>query len=303
MCDESELIMAKTVLLNTLRFFEVAARLGSFVKAADELRITHGAVSRQIRLLEESLGMDLFERRNRGVFLTPQGKQLRDAAQQAFARLDAAIDALRKPVRNAPLVVSCEPTLSMKWLIPRLSDFYQQHPEVQLHLFSSGGPVAFQRDGIDVALRRNDFHWGDEIHAEKVCDEWIAPVCSPALLTQGSLHLPAHKVLHTTSRMNAWANWHSISKTDIGHGDSQTYEHFYLSLQAACAGLGVAIGSVFMVQNEVRDAHLVAPFGFLCDGSAYFLLSPRPFDSDPRRGAFLHWMRQQMLHASPLTAD
>ena len=291
--------MAKQVPLNTLRFFEAAARLGSFVKAADELRITHGAVSRQIRLLEESLGTALFERRNRGVFLTPQGEQLRAAAQQAFERLDAAIDALRKPARHVPLVVSCEPTISMKWLIPRLSNFYQQHPEVQLHIFASGGPVAFQRNGVDVALRRNDFNWGTGIHAEKVCDEWIAPVCAPGLLKQSQLHLPLQKVLHTSSRITAWANWRSVSKTDIGHGDSQTYEHFYLSLQAACAGLGVAIGSVFMVQDEIDSGRLVAPLGFIRDGSEYFLLSALPFEGDPRRTAFLHWMRQQMHHARP----
>ncbi|NMM27861.1 MAG: LysR family transcriptional regulator [Glaciimonas sp.] len=291
--------MARQVPLNTLRFFEAAARLGSFVKAADELRLTHGAVSRQIRLLEESLGTALFERRNRGVFLTPQGKQLWAATEQAFERLDAAIDALRKPVRHVPLVVSCEPTISMKWLIPRLSDFYKQHPEVQLHIFTSGGPVAFQRDGVDVALRRNDFNWGTGVHAEKVCDEWIGPVCAPTLLKRRQLHLPLQKVLHTSSRMTAWANWRSVSKTDADHNGSQTYEHFYLSLQAACAGLGVAIGSVFMTQEEIGSGRLVAPFGFMRDGSEYFLLSPLPFESDPRRAAFLQWMRQQMRHTPP----
>ncbi|NMM37766.1 MAG: LysR family transcriptional regulator [Glaciimonas sp.] len=291
--------MARQVPLNTLRFFEAAARLGSFVKAADELRLTHGAVSRQIRLLEESLGTALFERRNRGVFLTQQGEQLLSATQQAFERLDAAMEALRKPVRHVPLVVSCEPTISMKWLIPRLSDFYKQHPEVQLHIFTSGGPVAFQRDGVDVALRRNDFNWGTGVHAEKVCDEWIGPVCAPTLLKRRQLHLPLQKVLHTSSRMTAWANWRSVSKTDADHNGSQTYEHFYLSLQAACAGLGVAIGSVFMTQEEIDSGRLVAPFGFMRDGSEYFLLSPLPFESDPRRAAFLQWMRRQMHHAPP----
>lgn len=288
--------MATQPPLNTLRFFEAAARLGSFVKAADELRLTHGAVSRQIRLLEQSLGTVLFERRNRGVFLTPQGEQLLAATQQAFERLDAAMEALRKPARHVPLVVSCEPTISMKWLIPRLSDFYRQYPEVQLHIFASGGPVAFQRDGVDVALRRNDFNWDASVHAEKVCDEWIGPVCAPALLKRRQLHLPMQKVLHTSSRKTAWANWRSVSKTDADHNGSQTYEHFYLSLQAACAGLGVAIGSVFMAQEEIDSGRLVAPFGFMRDGSEYFLLSLLPFETDPRRAAFLQWMRQQMSH-------
>lgn len=293
--------MTRQTALGTLRFFEAAARLGSFVQAADELHVTHGAVSRQIRLLETSLGTALFERRNRGVFLTAPGAQLRDAVQQAFERLDAALDAVRQPARQAPLVVSCEPTIAMKWLIPRLGDFYQRHPEVQLHLFASGGPVAFQRDAVDVALRRNDFAWDGGLHVEKVCDEWIAPVCAPALLRQGKLDLSAQRLLHTASRPVAWAHWRATGTDDghSSHGDSQTYEHFYLSLQAACAGLGVAIGSVFMAREDIDSGRLVAPLGFRRDGSGYFLLSPLPFDGDARRTALLHWLREQMGQALP----
>ncbi|WP_332848208.1 LysR substrate-binding domain-containing protein [Massilia sp. S19_KUP03_FR1] len=286
--------MARQIPLNTLRFFEAAARLGSFVKAAHELNLTHGAVSRQIRLLEQTLGIALFERRNRGVFLTAQGERLRAVTEDAFERIDATVQALREPARQAPLVVSCEPTISMKWLIPRLGDFARRYPEVPLHIFASGGPVAFQRDGVDVALRRNDFHWSAELHAEKVCDEWVGPVCAPTLLKRRQLDLPAQKILHTASRKSAWPNWRSVSATSASHSGSQTYEHFYLSLQAACAGLGVAIGSVFMTQEEIGSARLVAPFGFMRDGSAYFLLSSRPFETDPRRVAFLAWLRQQM---------
>jgi DNA-binding transcriptional LysR family regulator len=293
--------MSRQPPLNSLRFFEAAARLGSFVKAGDELRLTHGAVSRQIRLLEQSLGVDLFERRNRGVFLTPQGEQLRAAAQYAFEHLNAAMEALRKPVHHLPLVVSCEPTISMKWLIPRLGDFYQQHPDIQLHIFASGGPVAFQRDGVDVALRRNDFKWEAGVHAEKVCDEWVGPVCAPALLKRKQLVLPAQRILHTSSRKNAWANWRAVTKTTAAHSGSQTYEHFYLTLQAAGAGLGVAIGSVFMAQEEIDSGRLVAPFGFVRDGSEYCLLSMLPFEADPRRSAFLRWMREQMRFGAPVS--
>ncbi|PJC99653.1 LysR family transcriptional regulator [Janthinobacterium sp. BJB1] len=291
--------MSRQTALGSLRFFEAAARLGSFVQAADELHVTHGAVSRQIRLLEASLGTALFERRNRGVFLTAPGAQLRDAVQQAFERLDAALDAVRQPARPAPLVVSCEPTIAMKWLIPRLGDFYQRHPGVPLHLYAAGGPVAFQRDAVDVALRRNDFAWDGGLHVEKVCDEWIAPVCAPALLRQGRLELSAQRLLHTASRPAAWAHWRAAGTDDGSSSDSQTYEHFYLSLQAACAGLGVAIGSIFMVREEIDSGRLVAPLGFRRDGSGYVLLSPLPFDGDARRTTLLHWLREQMGSALP----
>lgn len=285
--------------LNSLRFFEAAARLGSFVKTGEELSLTHGAVSRQIRLLEETLGVALFERRNRGVFLTAQGEQLLAAVQYAFGHLNTAVEALRKPAHHLPLVLSCEPTISMKWLIPRLPDFHRRHPDIQLHIFASGGPVAFQRDGVDVALRRNDFPLDAGLHAEKVCDEWVGPVCAPSLLKRRQLDLASHKLLHSASRKHAWAAWRSVTGTSAAHNGSQTYEHFYLTLQAASAGLGVAIGSAFMVQEDIAAGRLVAPFGFVRDGSAYCLLSLQPFDADPRRLALLDWVRQQMRDEAP----
>jgi LysR family transcriptional regulator, glycine cleavage system transcriptional activator len=286
--------MTKSAPLNALRFFEAAARLGSFVDAAQELHLTHGAISRQIRLLEEALGVALFERRNRGVFLTQKGVQLLVATQQAFAHLNATMAALREPEYTQPLVVSCEPTIAMKWLIPRLGDFYQRYPEVQCHLFAAGGPIAFQQQGVDLALRRNDFNWGTEIFSEVVGEEWIGPVCAPTLLKRHRLDLTQHTLLHTSSRKSAWSNWCKASKTAAWQHANLHYEHFYLSLQAACAGLGVAIASLFMVQEELAQGRLAAPFDFVPDGSHYVLLSPVAMQSDPRRAAFLQWIREQM---------
>ena len=280
--------------LNSLRVLAVAARHGSFVRAADELHVTHGAVSRQIRLLEEALGQPLFERRNRAVFLTQAGRQLATEVQLALDRLDTAVAALRQPRHQAPLVVSCEPTIAMKWLIPRLGDFYQAHPSVQLHISASGGPVHWQKDGIDVALRRNDFHWDAATVAQKICDEWVAPVCVPALLRRGRLPTPWPRLLHTRSRRAAWDRWCELSGMERLPDPGQTYEHFYLSLQAASAGLGIAIASVFMVQEELDTGRLKAPLGFRRDGSAYYLLSTEPFEADPRRRDFLAWMRRQL---------
>ena len=281
--------------VNALRFFDVAARLGSFIKAAEELHLTHGAVSRQIRLLEESLGVALFERRNRAVFLTPAGEQLQAATRHAFEHLANVVDTLRQPPHNTPLVVSCEPTIAMKWLIPRQGDFYRRHPGTQLHIVAAGGPVAFRRDGIDVALRRNDFIWDADFHAEKVSEERIGPVCAPSLIKRGRIDLGKQTLLHTASRKSAWPSWRKVTRTAPAHAGDQTYEHFYLSLQAAGAALGVAMGSIFMVQEELGSGRLAAPFGFVEDGSAYYLLSPTPIASDPRRAAFLAWLKEQMM--------
>ncbi|MDT4845989.1 LysR substrate-binding domain-containing protein [Achromobacter agilis] len=280
--------------LNTLRVFDAAARHQAFGKAAEALHVTHGAVSRQIRLLEESLGMALFERRNRGVFLTDQGRQLHDLTRALFEQLASGLAKLRQPAADAPLVLSCEPTIAMMWLIPRLPDFQRAHPGVQVHLYAAGGPLDFAAQGVDVALRRNDFEWEAAMHAERVCEEWTGPVCRPGLLgaAAGDVWdgLPA---LGSATRPRAWRQWSQASGRKPPKRTGPVYEHFYLSLQAAAAGLGVAIGSALMACDAVRDRRLAAPCGFARDGSAYFLLSPRPCAEDPRAAAFLGWLRRE----------
>ncbi len=281
--------------LNTLRVFDAAARHQAFGKAAEELHVTHGAVSRQIRLLEEALGMTLFERRNRAVFLTDAGRQLFDVTRTLFEQLSAGLAKLRQPAADAPLVLSCEPTIAMMWLIPRLPDFQREHPAVQVHLYAAGGPVDFTAQGVDVALRRNDFEWDAALHAERVCEEWTGPVRRPGLsgggpATDDWLGAPA---LGSATRPQAWKDWSRAAGLKPPRVAGPTYEHFYLSLQAATAGLGVAIGSALMACDAVRDRRLEAPCGFVRDGSAYVLLSPRPCAEDARAGAFLEWLRRE----------
>jgi DNA-binding transcriptional LysR family regulator len=276
--------------LNTLRVFEAAARHGSFVRAAQELHVTHGAVSRQIRLLEDSLGVALFERRNRAVFLTPAGEQLRAAAADAFSILTDSIDRIARRAASSTLVVSCEPTLAMRWLIPRLSRFQARHPHVQVHLFAAGGPIDFKRTGVDVAVRRNDFAWPAHVHAEPICDEWIGPVHAPSTDTAAR-----RRLLHTATRPDAWQTWWRVSGLARPRGrlPEARYEHFYLSLQAALAGQGVAIASRLMAGDDLRDGRLVAPEGFRRDGSAYCLLADAPIAPDSVAGAWLAWLREE----------
>ncbi|MGM3277913.1 LysR family transcriptional regulator [Ralstonia sp. 24A2] len=276
--------------LNTLRVFEAAARHGSFVRAAQELHVTHGAISRQIRQLEESLGVDLFERRNRAVFLTPAGEQLRLATADSFSILTESIDRIARRATSSALVVSCEPTLAMRWLIPRLSRFQARHPSIQVHLFAAGGPIDFARTGVDVALRRNDFAWPEHVHAEPICEEWIGPVRAPH--TDATVR---RRLLHTATRPDAWQTWWRISgmRRTRGRLPEARYEHFYLSLQAALAGQGTAIASKLMAGDDLKDERLVAPDGFRRDGSAYCLLSSVPITPDSSAGAWLAWLREE----------
>ena len=287
--------------LNSLRVFEAAARHSSFVQAAHELCVTHGAVSLQIKQLESALGFALFERRNRAVFLTAKGVVLLDACVQALTTLKEAVSKLKTPPDYVPLVLSCEPTIAIRWLIPRLPDFHARYPEQQIHLLTAGGKVDFVRDRVDVALRRNDFDKGAGCYVETVAPEMVGPVCTGVLLTENvdatnKLAFLKHRWLHSKSRPTAWNLWREISGCAIASAsvNAAYFEHFYLSLQAAGAGFGVAIGSVYMVESDLVGGRLVAPLGFVVDGSEYVLLSCAPFNSDPRRLIFLDWIRGEM---------
>ncbi|GAB3625304.1 LysR family transcriptional regulator [Pandoraea terrae] len=290
--------------LGALFVFDTAAAELSFARAADRLFVTQGAVSRQIRTLEDALGVTLFERRNRAVFLTLAGAQLHATTRQMFDQLAGTVARLRPAAQPSPLVVSCEPTLAMRWLIPRLGGFYRLHPEIALHLHTAGGPLDLAAAGVDIAIRRNDFFWGHALLVAPIGDEWVGPIRAvPGTGAQTGAAAP--RLLHTRTRAKAWADWRraaviaGLAKAradhyDTGAGAQQTFEHFYLSLQAAGAGLGVAIGSVYMVADELAAGRIDAPEGFVRDGSSYVALSVTPFDADPARAALLGWLRDEM---------
>jgi LysR family transcriptional regulator, glycine cleavage system transcriptional activator len=277
--------------LTSFRVFNIAAQTESFVKAAEQLHVTHGAVSRQIKLLEDSLGVSLFERRNRAVYLTPIGRTMLATTQLVFEQLEGTVYRIRQQRDQNVIVLSCEPTIAMKWMIPRLPAFQNANPDIQLHLSAAGGPVDFQQSGVDVALRRNDFSWSRDVHALKISDEWIGPVCRADRENPGSGNTV---LLHTKSRPLAWNNWESMSETSARKGKRVDYEHFYLCIQAALAGLGIAMASFFMVQEELASQQLVAPEGFKKDGSAYYLLSPDSIATDSTRARLAEWILGEM---------
>lgn len=220
--------------LNTLRFFDVAAQTESFARAAERLHVTHGAVSRQVRLLEQSLGVELFERRNRALFLTAAGRALQSTTQAIFEQIEDTVQRMQQPLQDNVLVLSCEPTIAMRWLIPRLPDFHAAHPDIQLQLVAAGGAVDFSRSGIDLALRRDDFHWERTLHSVKICDEWMGPVCRAG--SQEAAQNP--RLLHSRTRPKAWSDWHRLRGEGVRHRAGSKYEHFYRLQAPALCRLG-----------------------------------------------------------------
>lgn len=285
--------------LLALRTFEAAARLENFSRAAQELHLTHGAVSRAVRLLENELGVDLFERRSRRVFLTDAGRVLARSVGDGLAVMRQAVVDLRTRARQGQnLVLSCEPTLLMRWLIPRWPDFQARHPGIDVHLVAGGGPFSFA-SGIDLAIRRDDFPWPEGYHAEPLFAEKVGPVCRMdkaaiwfSTSNAGIALKPGAPRLHSRTRLGAWPEWEAATSQPLTVAQGQTFEHFYFSLQAAVAGLGVAIGPWQLVRDEVGSGILAAPLGFIEDGSRYCLLSHQPLPSDDTQAALLAWLRE-----------
>lgn len=286
--------------LLALRCFEAAARLENFSRAADELHLTHGAVSRAVRLLEDELGLLLFERRSRRVFLTEAGRTLARAVGQGLDLMRQAVAELRASARQPQRwVLSCEPTLLMRWLIPRWPDFQRQHPDIEVHLMAGGGPLSFA-NGIDLAIRRDDFAWPASYHAAPLFAEQVGPVCQPAQVQRWftrqragtALRItPSAPLLHTRTRPGAWQEWAQAAGQAVPRGPAQQLEHFYFSLQAAAAGLGVAMGPWHLVRDDLDSGLLAAPLGFVEDESRYCLLSPQALQAGSPQALLRDWLR------------
>lgn len=284
--------------LLALRCFEAAARLENFSRAADELHLTHGAVSRAVRLLEDDLGVALFDRRSRRVYLTDAGHQLSKAVAAGFGLIRHAVNELRANARQEKRwVLSCEPTLLMRWLIPRWPDFQARHPDVNIHLVAGGGEFSFA-NGIDLAIRRNDFQWPDHYEVEPLFTEKIGPVCRPDKVGDWlNVHGKSAQLrweaplLHTHTRPNAWPDWAMAAGQELPEKNSLFFEHFYFSLQASVAGLGIAMGPWLLVRDDLESGLLTAPLGFVEDGSQYCLFSSQPLHQAGPPAILLEWLK------------
>ncbi len=249
--------------LNALRAFEATARLQSFSAAASELSVTHGAVSRHIRMLEDELGLPLLSRNAHGTRPTEEGKRFAEGLSRAFNLIRSSIE----QVRPGPLTLSCSESIMMYWLIPRLARFQQAHPEVELRYNMSHGSVDFTRDNISVAIRLSTIDSPKEVICSDVVTEWIGPVCSAAYLRTLQLTsvddlLRAHLMVSST-RPQAWLDWsHSCGQNPRDLHIDETFDHFYLLIQAAKCGLGLANVPRMLVRDDLNSGALVAPLGF-----------------------------------------
>lgn len=266
------------------------AKYGSVTLAAKKLFVTQSAVSKQIYNLEEALNTALFDRKNKTLVITEQGEILLNCCHQVFGQLDECLIELSQPkTHNKQLVLSCEPTLSMKWLIPRLSKFKKFGHDFEVVLLTAGGVVDFEKDNIDIAIRRNDFDWGEHIYSEKIADEYIAMI-------QATTSSDTKDVLISTSRPNFFKSISRIAelKQSLKGYAKVELEHFYLCLEGCLAGLGATVISIYMIEKELEWNVLQKISPVVQDNSAYFLLSHSAFEEDSRKTIFLEWLKTEM---------
>lgn len=281
--------------LTALRAFEAAARHLSLTRAAQELCVTHGAISRQIRQLEDALGVALFVRTGRGLLLTPAGQALQAPTHSAFALLAAGCRQVAAMARRGPLAVASPGTFLMRWLIPRLDQFRRQYPEQEVRLSAANTPAEALLGGADVLIGVAAPPWPAGCQVHLLAAETFGPVLSPALLAARTLPEPqalhALPRLHTATRPQVWAEWAQavgLAHTDLSGGPS--FDHLYYMLEAAVAGIGVAIAPALLVAGDLAAGRLVAPFGFVSSGLHYYIAIPAERAADPAVLAFRDWL-------------
>jgi LysR family glycine cleavage system transcriptional activator len=282
--------------LNALRAFEAAARHSSIKRAADELCVTPGAVSRHVLKLEGYLGVRLFDRGHGSVELTPAGMRYLEEIREAFALIARATGTTRSGRDEQRLRLRVPPTCAARWLVPRLAHFHAQHGEFSIEIATSHDPVDFARDEIDAAV-----HYGRTIASRlagaELFGEVLVPVCTPALASQpppvrSARDLAAHVLLHSIRRPNDWPDWFAAAGAGRLELDrTLAFENSTLTYQGAIDGLGVAVAQLAFVGDELERGRLVMPLDLRLHGEcSYFLVYPADKAKLSKVRVFQEWI-------------
>lgn len=285
--------------LTTLPCFEAAARLQSFTKAAEELHLTPGAISRAVKHLEEQIGVQLFERVTRSVRLTETGERYAKAVRDMLGQLAAATAAATARQSGSTLNVSTSDGFAGRWLVPRLYRFHRANVDVDVRVSTTGRLANFHGDGIDVAIRYGQGNYPG-LTTEWLADEEVFPVCSPGLLRgPRALRNPADLRHHTLIRDGypiAWADWLSaVGIEGVNPRAGLTFDSYTFVVQAAVQGEGVALGRTMLVADDLAAGRLVRPFEQTLKAySSFYLVYPPEAIHQRKVKAFRDWLLAEM---------
>lgn len=285
--------------LNSLRAFEAAGRHLSFKQAATELCVTQGAISRHILNLEAFLGVSLFVRSHRQVALTPEGIAYLQEARDALLRISYATTRARSKSDNRTLRIKAPPTLSIRWLVPRLGRFHARHPDIAVQVTTSHDAIDFERDQVDVGV-----HYGHEAtnewRHERLFGEVLIPICSKALVGRRKKRctpreIARHVLLHSIRRPSDWRQWFDAAGlAALGAAQELTFENSTMTYQGAVDGLGVAIAQKALVADEIASGRLAAPSGVeVRNAAAYYFVFPSGKQTPAKVQAFHRWIADE----------
>jgi LysR family transcriptional regulator, glycine cleavage system transcriptional activator len=281
--------------LNALKAFEASARHESFTKAAEELYVTQGAVSQQVKALEEDLGVRLFRRERQRLVITEGGRFYLEVVRDAFDRLGSGTERLLQRQQSGVLTVTTSPNFAAKWLVNRLGRFSEAHPEIDLRVSASMQHVDFSREDIDLGIRHGDGNWPG-LHVTRLCTEELFPVCSPKLLAGRSAPRVAHDMqrltlLHTNSH-DDWARW--LDKVGVEGVDFRrgiVFNQASMTIDAAVDGQGIALARTALVATDLISGRLVRPFREALEAPfAFWIVCPKASAELPKISTFRKWL-------------
>jgi LysR family glycine cleavage system transcriptional activator len=285
--------------LTPLRAFEAASRHASFTRAAEELFVSQGAISRHVATLETWLKVRLFERHARGIALTPKGAVFFRAVRGALDQLEYGARQLQQKPDERTLRVKVPPTFAIRWLVPRLARFHAFKPELDVQLTTSHQPVNFDREEVDVCIHSDPQPLPD-VRCHRLFGEQLLPVCSPTLLQRGPRlrdphDLADHVLVCSLHRPRDWPAWLAAAGiTDVDGNNGIKVENSALAYQAATDGLGVVIAQRTFVADDLRSGRLVAPFALQVPGDgSYWLGYPTDRPKPEGVAAFETWILEE----------
>lgn len=286
--------------LNAVRSFEAAARHLSFTLAARELSVTQGAVSRMVQALETELGLALFRRIGRTLELTSAGAAYLPHISAALESIAAATRSIRRLESGGVLRVTVLPTFAMRWLVPRLHSFQNQHPDILIDIITHENPPDFEVSSVDIGVFYGLGQW-PHTDATFFMSEDIAVYCSPTLLKHGpDLNAPkdlgAYRLLQHTTRADAWHDYFKalgLQPPDMSR--SPGFEHFFMLIEAAAAGMGIALLPKYLALEELDSGRLVCPYDVsLRSERAYYITHAKGAGCNRNVNLFKTWLLAQV---------
>ncbi|KOC24334.1 LysR family transcriptional regulator [Comamonas testosteroni] len=280
--------------LNALRMFDAAARHLSLTRAAQELHVTQAAVSQHIRNLEERLGKPLFRRLPRGLALTDEGQALWPVVAQSFERIEQSLQQVAEPRPREILTVGVVGTFAIGWLIPRLNQFQQLHPYIDLRLLTNNNRVDLAGEGLDAAVRFGDGAWHGT-HAQMLLRAPLSPMCPPMLAQQ--LREPAdlaRQTLLRSYRTQEWEGWFAGLDQAAPLARGAMFDSSLTLAEAAAQGAGVALLPARMFEHMLQQGRLVRPFAHEVDTGAYWLTYLKSRQASSALQTFRQWLMTQL---------